>query len=89
MTSDEVRQRWESAVTRLFEKDNFLLKIDVSERAISHRLGMYLAEKFPLWDVDCEYNRKGLLRKPKCMHRYKELLEHAGLKIPKKWESVP
>jgi len=35
-----------------------LLKIDASERAISHILGLYLRKEFKRWHVDCEYNRK-------------------------------
>jgi len=37
--------------------DKDLLLIDVNERSITHRLGIYLQEQFPEWDVDCEYNR--------------------------------
>jgi hypothetical protein len=39
--------------------DIFLLEKDVGERAISHRLGLYLQSKFSEMNVDCEYNRKG------------------------------
>lgn len=41
----------------LVEHDAFLLTNDVNERAISHRLCMYLQQALPDWDVDCEYNR--------------------------------
>jgi hypothetical protein len=40
----------------LIEKDQFLLVHDVSERSISHRLGVYLSQYFKEFDVDCEYN---------------------------------
>jgi DNA-binding transcriptional regulator WhiA len=40
----------------LIEKDQFLLVHDVSERSISHRLGVYLSQYFKGLDVDCEYN---------------------------------
>lgn len=39
-------------------QDAHLLTVDVSERAITHRLGMYYQELFSKWDVDCEYNRR-------------------------------
>lgn len=29
------------------------------ERSITHRLGIYLQENFPSWEVDFEYNRNG------------------------------
>ena len=35
----------------------------VNERAISHRLAIYLEALFPGWDVDCEYDRLGDARK--------------------------
>lgn len=47
------------------ENDIFLLKKDVGERAISHRLGLYLQSAFPEMKVDCEYNRKGSQMDPK------------------------
>ena len=47
------------------ENDIFLLEKDVGERAISHRLGLYLQSKFPEMNVDCEYNRKGSKIDPK------------------------
>ena len=41
---------------KLIEKDQFLLVHDVSERSMSHRLGLYLTQYFNGLDVDCEYN---------------------------------
>ncbi len=40
-------------------RDEFLLRNGASERAIAHRLGVYLEEILPQWTVDCEYNRIG------------------------------
>lgn len=51
--------RVKRAVQKLFDCDGFMLKIDANERSITHRLGMYLADEFPCFDVDCEYNRNG------------------------------
>lgn len=50
----------ERALKALFERDSFLLQSDANERSITHRLAMYLQSEFPLWDVDCEYNRDRL-----------------------------
>jgi hypothetical protein len=47
------------ALTRLFEHDAYLLEHDAHELSISHRLGLWLQEVFPDWDVDCEYNLAG------------------------------
>ena len=41
----------------VLRRDIDLLRLDVNERAITHRLAMYLQEEFSEWDVDCEYNR--------------------------------
>ncbi len=47
------------AVAELFRRDHLLLEVDVSERAITHRLALYLTPLFSEYDVDCEYNRHG------------------------------
>ena len=59
VNKQEVKRRLEWALDRLYEEDSCLLALDANERSITHRLGMYLQEAFPNWDVDCEYNRKG------------------------------
>ncbi len=41
------------------KQDSFLLKNKVNERSVSHKLGEYLQQQFPDWNVDCEYNKKG------------------------------
>lgn len=46
-----------AGLEKLVTLDGHLLEIDVSERAITHRLGMYYQDLFSVWDVDCEYNR--------------------------------
>jgi hypothetical protein len=46
-----------SALTDFNEKDSFLLHVGASERALTHKLAVYLESRFPDWDVDCEYNR--------------------------------
>ena len=48
------------ALRNLFRRDSYLLDVDASERAITHRLAIYLQAAFKDWDVDCEYNRNGL-----------------------------
>jgi len=56
MEIDDVQKGLISCLEELIEKDQFLLVHDVSERAISHRLGVYLTQYFIRFDVDCEYN---------------------------------
>jgi len=56
---DEKRvvQAIEGAQKRLWDSDKRLLELDAHERSICFRLALYLAEQFPEFDVDCEYNR--------------------------------
>ena len=45
-----------AAIEELTKNDAFLLKNNISERSISHKLAVYLNDKFEGYDVDCEYN---------------------------------
>ncbi|TDS96543.1 hypothetical protein EDF78_10256 [Rahnella sp. BIGb0236] len=38
-------------------EQRLLLQNDASEQAISHHLAIKLAQSFPTWNIDCEYNR--------------------------------
>jgi len=46
-----------SALTTFLRQDYYLLQADVNERSLTHRVGIYLQDEMPAWDVDCEYNR--------------------------------
>ncbi|WP_175725215.1 hypothetical protein [Burkholderia ambifaria] len=59
MDEIECRKLFESAIDSLCQLDEYLLRVDASERSISHRLAMHLTSRFPNFDVDCEYNRDG------------------------------
>lgn len=52
-----IERKISEALDQLVSKDIDILSIDVNERAISHRLAVYLETLFPDWNVDCEYNR--------------------------------
>jgi len=56
MEIDEVKNGLIISLKKLTENDQFLLVHDVSERSISHKLGVYLSQYFKDFDVDCEYN---------------------------------
>lgn len=53
----DINQKVLKAIRNLIENDSYLLKNDVNERAITHRLALYLESEFVGWNVDCEYNR--------------------------------
>ena len=54
---DEIAQALNQALGALLARDAEILKADVNERTISHRLAGYLEPYFSGWNVDCEYNR--------------------------------
>ncbi len=56
MTKDEIQQIVKEMISELKEKDSYLLINDLSERSFSYKAGVYLEDKFPNYDVDCEYN---------------------------------
>lgn len=60
MNEEEVRQAVSEALKRVKRDDTDLLRFDVNERSITHRLAVYLGEEIcGDWDVDVEYNREG------------------------------
>jgi hypothetical protein len=57
LTLNRIKHRVRTAIKLFVREDTHLLKIDVNERSITHRLAIYLQDAFKGWDVDCEYNR--------------------------------
>jgi hypothetical protein len=56
MDFEVVMQKLTEALNEVLQRDNHLLRYNLSERAIAHRLAFYLTPSFPDFDVDCEYN---------------------------------
>jgi hypothetical protein len=63
MSKTDVLRKVESALKTLAEKDQQLLKVNVHERSITHKLAEYLQKEFPCLNVDCEYNRHLAIKK--------------------------
>ena len=60
MNKNQVLETIKKAVDIFYEKDIFLILKDVSERAMTHRIAMYIQQIVgDSFDVDCEYNRMG------------------------------
>jgi hypothetical protein len=60
MNEEEVRQAVSDALDKVKDEDTDLLRFDVNERSITHRLAFYLDEEVDCeWGVDIEYNRVG------------------------------
>jgi hypothetical protein len=60
MNEKEVRKAVLKSLERVKCNDTDLLRFDVNERSITHRLAVYLGEEISGdWDVDVEYNREG------------------------------
>ena len=55
-SAKEIILKLNRALGLLYKNDAFLLKEDVNERSISHKLAEYLQKSFMDYDVDCEYN---------------------------------
>lgn len=53
----EIYFKLNNALSELFKNDRILIKNNINERTISHRLAIYLQKEFQDYDVDCEYNR--------------------------------
>jgi hypothetical protein len=72
----EVEALVKQATNALKQNDEKLFRVQANERSVTHRLGLYLEDLFPGWDVDCEYSRIG-----EDPSKYKKLLlpEDEGL----------
>jgi hypothetical protein len=49
-----------SALGEFYARETFLFEHDLGERALTHRLAVYLETQFTGWEVDCDYDRLGL-----------------------------
>lgn len=65
MTLDRkvIEQKVNVAIKNLFRYDEELLRREVNERSITHKLAEYLQIEFDRWNVDCEYNKNGDVKK--------------------------
>lgn len=59
LTEATVHAALNEAIELLFKIDHYLLDADASERSLSHRLAVHMIDRFPNYDIDCEYNRDG------------------------------
>ena len=58
-----IKKAVKNSLSQFMLRDTYLLKEDVSERAITHKLAEYLQHEFgSFYSVDCEYNRNFLLQ---------------------------
>jgi hypothetical protein len=53
----EIEAAVRTAIADFQAADRYLLEFDLNERTISHRFAVHLQQRFPGWDIDCEYNR--------------------------------
>lgn len=60
MNRDEVARRVDAALAILRTADRRLFTAKVHERSLTHRLAVYLEHAFDGWNVDCEYDLKGI-----------------------------
>ena len=53
----EDRHSFIKVITDFLESESFILRENLNERTLSHKLAEYLQRAFPKYDVDCEYNK--------------------------------
>jgi hypothetical protein len=56
---NDIQQRIIAAICRLYCHDQDLLDAGGNARSLTHKLAEYLQDEFPVWHLDCEYNRRG------------------------------
>jgi hypothetical protein len=49
-----------ASLKELYASEAFLFEHDLGERALTHRLAVYLEKQFPDWNVDCHFDRLGV-----------------------------
>ena len=59
MQKKDIIKRVNLALDLFYEKDRYLLSINVNERSIAHKFSEYLQLLFADYNVDCEYDRHG------------------------------
>ena len=52
-----IREKINRSCAQLLTNDGYLIRNNLNERAITHKLAEHLQKQFRGWDVDCEYNR--------------------------------
>ena len=57
MSEQELISIINNALKRLYKEDEGLIKKDLCERCLVHRLAFYLQVSFPTYFVDCEFNK--------------------------------
>jgi len=57
MKRSEIETLIKASLGEFFKNDPDLIVVDANERSISHKLAEYIQDRFPDWNVDCEYNR--------------------------------
>jgi len=79
-TWDSVKHQIDTAIGHVMDRDRELLVENASERAIAHRIAVYLEWHYqpPDWNVDCVYNRMSEKRDPKQVTATQELPASKG-----------
>jgi len=57
MSEHELISIVKDALKRLYKEDGGLIRKDLCERCLVHRLAFYLQVSFPTYFVDCEFNK--------------------------------
>jgi hypothetical protein len=88
----KLKEILDKAIADLKFRDNYLLKHNVNERSITHKLAEYLQKHLPeyfdeQYNVDCEYNRnidKSSKKIKRLSLKLEEIIEESGVGIKSK-----
>jgi hypothetical protein len=75
--SQEIKGRLNQSIEDLISGNSDLLRFDANERTITGRLAAHMSDHFGGWNVDCEYNRIGKVKRQKLIHYSKEAFKEA------------
>jgi uncharacterized protein YehS (DUF1456 family) len=78
-SNKEILNKIRIALDNFLKDDFYLLRHDLHERSLTHRLAICLDKQFPHWHVDCEYNRNHDERK--LIERVKNIIDDASHRI--------
>ncbi len=56
---EELNDKIKQVLIWLYKNEHFLITNTANEGSITHKFAEYIQFRFPEWNVDCEYNRRG------------------------------
>ena len=77
-----IEEKLRCALALVTERDRDLLEDGRNERAVAHRLAVYLEDQFQGWHIHCEFNRQGSTNGPEDERSRKQISAEPPLLPP-------